>query len=85
MIFVPFPLITTKLSIQFLISLLLKSSWTSILTYLLLLGLLAYLCDRSQCVVINGDASGLVQVVSGVPQGSVLGPLCFVSTLIVLH
>ncbi len=37
-----------------------------------------YLKDRKQHVVIGGAQSGLINVRSGVPQGSILGPLFFV-------
>ena len=36
-----------------------------------------YLMDRNQYVVYNNCNSNLVDVTTGVPQGSILGPLLF--------
>lgn len=38
----------------------------------------SYLCNRSQTVVIGGSRSAVFVPTSGVPQGSILGPLLFI-------
>ena len=42
------------------------------------------LADCSQSVVVDGASSKPVAVLSGVPQGTVLGPLIYCCTLIIL-
>ena len=37
-----------------------------------------FLCGRSQIVTVNGEKSELASVISGIPQGTVLGPILFV-------
>ena len=37
----------------------------------------AFLTNRSQCVVLEGEAFDTVKVTSDVPQGSVLGPILY--------
>ena len=47
--------------------------------------LCSYLIHRSQRVVVDGTASPDVHAASGVPQGSVLGPLLFINSVTYLQ
>ena len=38
----------------------------------------SYLCERSQSVTIGGNISKSMPLNTGVPQGSILGPLLFI-------
>ena len=50
---------------------------TNIYTWSLLTWIRNFLTNRTQCVILNGHSSQLSNVLSGVPQGTVLGPLLF--------
>ena len=47
----------------------------------LLLWIQDFLCNRKQRVIVNGTYSQWYRVESGIPQGSILGPILFLITV----
>ena len=45
----------------------------------------SYLSNRQQCVVLEGHSSSPANISSGVPQGSILGPLLFILYMDSIH
>ncbi|XP_052675417.1 uncharacterized protein LOC128157091 [Crassostrea angulata] len=44
-----------------------------------------FLSKRTQSVLLEGHKSGPLDVISGVPQGTVIGPLLFLASLMTCH